>query len=764
MIKRIFISIFVLLFMVNNTLASGLPITDNINLQFNDVSWFKIIWDWYNMSIMSSNSIESNWNIIYRNDREGWKIYKKKISELNIMTPGDIFLNRGDINVNPMNTILTPDWQSLLLLVNNNMLYKKSISSTDTSSLWDLLINATSDWIDLNRSKIIWNYLYYTKNWGSGWIFKKDITLLDWNYWNNIMPGKRMNDAIVWEWFIVTISMMNPQSISLYDLNTNTERDLWLFSPSGWWMIDTNQSFVFWSSLFLYNMQKYYKKEITDANWVWVNDSNLFLNNVQMSRLTPNWKIVYVSQDQSTYLKNVTDANNTPWTLWIANSQFLPGIDDKNYITNSSMYYANWQWFFKKDFSDSNTSNKWTKLISKWNVWYLTNDWTTYIYDGGNQLYYIDLSNPKWFSKKDWTYKSDIKNIWAGKDNIYINVNWTIPTSTSYDFYLTNDNKEVNYINNNDFISNQVNLSQDRIMNWWWNKTYDTWKTSNDLWNNTNIWDAFSIWGIDLIVSNKQDYWGWNFEIYFAWGMSLNLDQFNINNPTKIYKQNWTNWFHINANSLNWATEIKQSTVFWNTTENVSYKIKLLTDDTTKTPIISSVTISDAVVNNVVTPPVENNTGSTSNTATWWINLSLWNGASISIPVEKQTTDFIKSIATQSSINPATLNTYDNIESFLKDNNYDYKNQIVIWWGTIPDTTMYNVVNLGLTNTSLADTLSGAINSPDYSKLILNQNTYLAGKKIINYLGMNTVDDEWNLVISVYNSDTGEYIFLKKKK
>lgn len=150
------------LFLVNNTFASWLPIVDNVNLQFRDIIWQKAIWEEYNFPLMSSNSFEYNGYIYYRNDRDMGRIYKKKISELNQMTPWEVFLDRSDVFLNPTNAIITPDWQSVLFYT-NNILYKKSLSSTDTASLWDVLINATSDSIDLNRSKIIGNYLYYTK-------------------------------------------------------------------------------------------------------------------------------------------------------------------------------------------------------------------------------------------------------------------------------------------------------------------------------------------------------------------------------------------------------------------------------------------------------------------------------------------------------------------------------------------------------------------------------------------------------------------------
>jgi hypothetical protein len=288
-------------------------------------------------------------------------------------------------------------------------------------------------------------------------------------------------------------------------------------------------------------------------------------NVIQISAKAP-WAILINSQKivilsgNCWIIGNCMYSMNKDWTneVLLDQSSSYPFIDELYaYYTFYSSWYKTYK--IKLDWTNK-TLLKWNWTAMTW--WIDTNN--VYTLWGWNYIYALDKTTPAWYEMTDGTYVSSwaITNTW---NIIKIKTSATLPAGTSYTFELAN------------FKSEQIILPEGDSSNYlmWSNFMVST--TSG-----INVWDVITLYKGSVTIPNivVTSNWGWM--------LSFSTDSWSNGSGWGIKK--WVaNYTTIPNASLDGATPINLTTVFWSTGTELYYRINLATTDSTKTPVIAKV-------------------------------------------------------------------------------------------------------------------------------------------------------------------------------
>ncbi len=489
---------------------------------------------WFKVDTSANSSIAINPSIFYSQNLNH-KFEKISWSKLDIITEGDNLVDNNYIFYK--NSIYlyraNKDWTNKIKLRNNIISSFKCdmdndyifyTNMSDWNKLYRINKDGTND-IKLNNVsslffKSYWSDIFYSNLWLNK--INKDGT-------NNIKLNSDIISNIVVDQNYVFYEKGNFMGIwELWRINKDWTNNIKLTDEIyGDLLLDNNYIFFRKSNPWWGGFRKINKDWTWETtviiNTYWIRQPYITDNYIYFNSLN-DWNNLYKINKDWTWKTKITDC-------------IMPGNDDfYTYGDNDFIYYP-----------CNNTPGYW-------------------IYD----LYKISKTNPEWFSMLDWEYKSDkITNTGTW---IYINIDSTLPSWTSYTFELANQ------------LTQQIVIPE-------WDR--DVTLMSNRLsyfWMNYNLTSLFSVW--DIIKLYKT--WQSDIEVTIS---SVNSWELRFTtSPWVIWSwwvKKWSSNFKlIPNNKLNGSTLINLQDEFWITTNDLFYRINLNTTDITKTPVINSINIS----------------------------------------------------------------------------------------------------------------------------------------------------------------------------
>ena len=459
-------------------------------------------------------------------------------------------------------------------------------------------IYATSDNWNMFSMWTDWSSFSQIRNYFSAFPLIVDSNWIYYITTSNNQTSQKLKKTLLDGSNTIDLTTTLPDQQQFWSLQRDTNNLYFIWNNETWiykiWKDWSNQieltttnsinSFTVDSSYIYYytNWEPWYLYQIDKTNWTVItsvqrsSDNGIVIvgadnNYIYFSNNLDNWKLYKMNKDFSspTKLAEPTQITTSPW---------------KVYITWNSIYFTNSSGIYKVN-SDGNwfqtmanvPGNRW--ITWDWTNLYYSNDWDN------DKLYYLSINSPAWYKEDDWTDTSSEITTDDNNSSISVNLSTTVPSWTSYKFYLANSFSNV---------PAWSNLSW--WLNWWWT-TIDfmngtDWSNFKNSW--VSVWNAITITcGSTNLVTTVAWLNDWIHELTVADNVN-NLNIWGQSCSATIGSSNFTEITDHSFLDGSKAIDLTSSPFNFTPTKNLWYKIVLTGDssDKTKTPVISSVNMN----------------------------------------------------------------------------------------------------------------------------------------------------------------------------